>query len=280
MFRTQLRAVPALALVALVSCRHVEVKPPQTTSVGKSVTTLQKTFGVAGCGASTGPSDPQAWWDGLPPENHRYPFAGWETSRGVSQGCLQTRVDVYRAAFTFNLASVAALKGLVQRAELVVSTRALPPAARPGGVVTAGPFGDPSSVTLFCPQKVGGAGSLVRFGPAAPVPVTAGTGSLQLLGSDPLPGGTSTVYTLPPSFTVGPIAGATSPTTVAPDGLGGATIVTDVTGQVTAALNADMPGLSWMLTSNFEGELPGQLPVQGVLDCRTSYAVDLRVTHY
>jgi hypothetical protein len=270
--------LPSIAAAfAMAACNS----NPQVTSVGKSVTTLEKFTGIANCGSTAPPApDPQAWWNGMPAANHGFPFAGWETFRNVTGGCAQTRVDVYRAVVTFNLASVTGLKGLVQKAELVVSTHALPAAAGPGGAVTVGPFGQPGSITLFCPAQIGGAGSLVRFGPASAVPATSAAGSLEMLGANPFPMGTSTVYTLPTSFAVGAIAGASSPTTMAPSGVGTATITTDVSGAVTAALNAGAAGLSWMLTSNFEGPLPGQLPAAGTVDCRTSYDFDLRITHF
>src|SRR5688572_22674520 len=206
------RAIGATLLVAITLPLAACTNPPQVTSVGKSVSTLERFTGMAGCGATAPPApDPQAWWNALPPANHRYPFAGWETFRGPTSGCATTRVDVYRAVVTFNLASVSHLKGLVQKAELVVSTRALPPDARPGGAVTVGPFGMPGSITLFCPAGIGGAGSLVRFGPSAPVPATTGTGSLQMLGADPFPSGSGTVYTVPANNASASIPGATSP---------------------------------------------------------------------
>ncbi len=265
------------AVLALASCQTVQ---PQVTSVGKSVTTLEKFSGMVTCaGSFIPPSTAHSWWNQMPAANHRYPFAGWETFRGVTAGCAQTRIDTFRAVATFNLASAAHLKGLVQKAELVVSTRALPAAAGPGGAVTVGPFGQPGSVTLFCPARLGGAGQLVRFGPNAAVPATTPLGSLNMLGSDPFPSGTSVVYTLPSQFAAGPIANATNPSTMAPDGQGGATITTDVTSQIVAALNVNFAGISWMLTSNFEGPLPGELPAAGTVDCRTSYDFDLRITH-
>ena len=67
---------------------------------------------------------------------------------------------------------------------------------------------------------------------------------------------------------------------MAPTGDGRTMITTDVTDAVIAALNADLTRMSWMLTSNFEGELPGQLPDDGIVDCKTSYDFDLRITHY
>jgi len=269
--------IAVVAAFALVACPGPVT--PQVTSVGKSVTTLENFTGIVNCAPTEPPApDPQAWWNSLPAANHQYPFAGWETYRNVTSGCAQTRVDAYRAVVTFNLASVANLKGLVQKAELVVSTRALPPAA--GSSVTVGPLGQPGSITLVCPAQLGGAGSLVRFGPAAAVPTTSPTGSLVMLGGNPFPTGTSIVYNLPTSFAAGPIAGATSPTVIGPSGTGTAVITTDVSGAVTAALNANAAGLSWMLTSNFEGPLPGDLPAAGTIDCKTSYNFDLRITHF
>lgn len=264
---------------ALVLGACASTPTPNVTSVGKSVATYHKSDVMAGCTTVPTGLDPQAWWNAMPAANRQYPVAGWETWRNVTGGCANTRVDAYRAVTTFNLASVAHLKGLVQKAELVVATRALAPAARQGGVVTAGPFGQTGSVTLFCPRLIGGMGALVRFGPNAAIPTTTAAGDFTMLGAAPFPSGTNVVYTLPPSFTPGPITGAANPSTVAPTGDGRATITTDVTGAVTAALNADATGMTWMLTSNFEGPLPGQLPDGGSADCRTSYDLELRITH-
>jgi hypothetical protein len=56
-------------------------------------------------------------------------------------------------------------------------------------------------------------------------------------------------------------------------------MTTNVTSQINAALNGNFSSISWMLTSNFEGPLPGQLPTAASIDCRTSYDFDLRITH-
>jgi hypothetical protein len=264
--------ITLFAVCALVSCAST----PTVTSVGKSVATLEKFDGVAGCTNAPAPN-PQAWWSAMPPANRQYPFAGWETFRNVTGGCANTRVDQYRAVATFNLASVANLRGLVQKAELVVSTRALP--ANTGDAPAVGPLGQPGSINLFCPRVLGGAGSLVRFGPNAAVPTTSPTGSLTMLGSDPFPSGTNIVYTLPAQYAGGPIANASNPTTLSQTGDQRAVMVSDVTGSVTAALNAGAASMSWMLTSNFEGPLPGQLAAAGTVDCKTSYDFDLRITH-
>lgn len=252
---------------------------PIVTSVGKSVATFHKADVMAGC-TTTLPTalDPQAWWSAMPTANRRYPFAGWETWRNLTGGCANTRVDSYRAVTTFDLASVANLKGLVQKAELVVTTRALPPAM--GRTVSVTIAGQTGTVVLRCPAQLGGAGSLVRFGPNAAVPVTTTAGDFTMLGADPFPSGTNVVYTLPAIFTAGALANAANPTTMAPTGDGRTMITTDVTGSVTAALNADAPSMTWMLTSSFEGQLPGQLPDGASADCRTSYDFDLRITHY
>jgi hypothetical protein len=238
--------------------------------------------------ASTAPGDqfdPQPWWDGLPAQNKVYPFVGWSAHQPGPGGCKGVRSDSYRAVVVFNIASASNLKGLVKLAELVVTTRALPPAKRPGGVITAGPLGQTGSVTLFCQEALGGAGSLVRFGPNAPVPATSAPGKFEMLGSNPFPSGTNTVYTLP-TFTVpgqsiaGPIQGATDPSTISYIGTGGAVIVTNITSQMTAALNGGFTTIAWMLTSNFEGPLPAAFNVPATFDCRTSYDFDLRITQF
>jgi hypothetical protein len=292
-------ATSIATLACMVACNGGNTPAaPIVTSVGKSVVTLHKASPLSGCTANQMPPppmpatnapedqfDPQPWWDGLPPQNKLYPFAGWTAFQPGPGGCAGVRTDSYRAVAVFNMAGVSQLKGLVKTAELVVSVRALPPAQGPGAVITAGPLGQVGSINLFCPQSLGGAGSLVRFGPNAPVPTANPTGSFELLGANTFPSGTNTVYTLPtflvPGQSVaGPIANATDPSTIGYSGNGGATIVTDVTGQVTAALNGNFATMAWMLTSNFEGSLPKAFNVPATLNCRTSYDFDLRITHY
>lgn len=289
-------AMSLATLAGMVACKGGT--PPIVTSVGKSVVTLHKASPLAGCTANDMPPppmpattasadqfDPQPWWDGLPPQNKLYPFAGWTAFQPGPGGCAGVRTDSYRAVAVFNMAGVSQLKGLVKTAELVVSVRALPSAERPGAVITAGPLGQVGSISLFCPQSLGGAGSLVRFGPNAPVPAANPSGSFESLGANPFPSGTNTVYTLP-TFQVpgqsiaGAIANATDPSTIVYSGNSGAIIVTTVTGQVTAALNGNLPTMAWMLTSNFEGSLPKAFNVPATLNCRTSYDFELRITHY
>lgn len=263
-------------------------KNPTTTSVAKSVATLVKTSGLnldTNCTPTVpNPPDFNAWWSGLPTANHAFPFAGWETWRNTASGCSQSRIDAYRALVTFNMASVSNLKGLVQTASLVVTTRAIPPGAQQGGAVTAGAFGNPTSVTLFCPLLIGGAGSLQRFGPSAAgtLPNVSTAGELDILPAPTAFPSGQLVYTFPPNMnSPGPVAGATDPTTGTASGNGGSVFSTDVTNEVNAALNGGAAGMSWMLTANFEGPLPGTLPSSGgSVDCKTSYNLDLQITHF
>lgn len=255
---------------------------PTVTSVGKSVTTLQKTFTMTTCAGSnaaprTLPVEPQDWWNAMPAANHEYPFAGWEAFQAGVGGCAQTRLDAYRAVATFNLASVSQLRGLVTKAELLVSTRALPSGV--GTNPAVGPFGVPGSINLFCAPLIGALGGLIRFGPNDPVPTTNPTGNFEMLGANPFPAGGGTVYTLPTSFVAGPVSNATHATTASPVGNGGSIYTTDVTTSVSTALNGNHAGISWMVFSNFEGNLPGTLAASVGTDCRTSVAFDLKVTH-
>lgn len=243
---------------------------PTTTTVGLAVGTLVKTSGIIdvtnNCTPATPPApDIQAWWNGMPPANRQYPFVGFELWRNTTDGCTTSRLDAYRALVTFNMGSVSNLKGLVTKAELIVSTRALPAG------VTAG--------SSACVAFTGGAGTLERFGPAAAgsLPPVTGVGVLtQLQPADPFPVG-NLVFTFPRPWASGSVSGAASPTTTLASGTGGATFSVDVTNQVNAALNGGFSGMSWMLTSAFEGPLTG--PVTSGLDCKTSYAFQLRLTH-
>lgn len=275
-------ALVATVALALGGCPKKVV----TTSVMKSVATLVKTSGLnldTNCTPTVpNPPDYTAWWNSLPAANHAFPFAGWETWRNTPAGCSQSRIDAYRALVTFNMASVSSLKGLVQTASLVVTTRAMP--ADAGGAVTAGPFGNPTSVTLMCPSLIGGAGTLQRFGPAAvgTLPNVSMAGELDILPAPTAFPTGQVVYTFPPNMnSPGPVAGATDPTTATASGNGGSVFTTDVTSQVNAALNGGAAAMSWMLTANFEGPLPGTLPITGgSVDCKTSYNMDLQITHF
>ncbi len=244
---------------------------PKTTFVGLAVGTLVKTTGLVDPLNTCNPAVPaapdiQAWWNALPPNNRTFPFVGFELWRNTTDGCLESRLDAYRALVTFNMASVSNLKGLVTKAELIVSMRALP-----AGV------GGHSSCIAF----TGGAGALERFGPAAAgtLPPVTGAGSLvRLQPTEAFPSG-QTVFTFPKPWTVGNVAGAASPTTTTASGTGGAVFTVDVTSQVNAALNGGFAGMSWMLTSAFEGPLTSTAPPAGSVDCKTSYSFQLRLTH-
>lgn len=255
----------AVAAVFLAGCPV----QPKTTLVGLSVGTLVKTSGLVDPVNTCNPAVPsapdiQAWWNAMPPNNRTFPFVGFELWRNTTDGCLESRLDVYRALVTFNMASVSNLKGLVQKAELIVSTRALP----------AGVGGHTSCIAF-----TGGAGSLVRFGPAAAgtLPAVSGAGTLdRLQPAEAFPSG-PTVFTFPSPWAVGNVAGAASPTMTMASGTGGAAFTVDVTSQVNAALNGGFAGMSWMLTSAFEG--PITAPVGTPVDCKTSYSFQLRLTH-
>lgn len=259
------------AAMFLGSCPHSQTPQPLTTNVGLSVATITKTTGLVDTTHTCNPANPkapdiQSWWNSLPPNNRLNPYVGFELWRNTTDGCLESRKDVYRALVTFNMASVSNLKGLVQKAELVISTHALP-----SGVGSTG-----------CVPLTGGAASLERFGPAAAasLPPVQGSGSLDMLQpTENFPTG-QTVFSFPPTnpLTPGAVAGATSPTTVMVNGTGGAVFTVDVTSQVNAALNGGMAGMSWMLVSSSEGSLSG--PVTAGVDCKTSYNFKLAITHY
>lgn len=294
MHRPTARASATVIGLVATAIGYAACKPvtPIVTTVARSVSTLVlvKTNQVPhNCAPGIPPApDIMAWWNGLPAANHAFPFAGWESYRNATSGCTFSRIDEYAALATFNMTSVANLKGLVQKAELVVETRATPPAVRRGGAVTVGPFGNPTSVTLMCPELMGGGGSVVRFGPAAAgtLPAVSMAGELNILSGTsistpppPFPAG-QTVYTFPPNMdTPGAVAGATNPTSGTANGTGGSIFVSDVTSSVVAALNGGNAAMSWMVLPNFTGNLPGAVPAGSNLDCRTSYDFQLKITH-
>lgn len=246
---------------------------PTITTVGLSVGTLVKVAGIVdqspNCSPPPTPSAPniQAWWNSMPPSNRLYPFVGFELWRNTNSGCTSSRLDEYRALVTFNTASVSNLKGLVTKAELIISTRALPAG------VTAG---DPACVAF-----TGAAGTLERFGPAAAnsLPPVSATGALNVIpinSPEQFPTG-NVVFIFPRPWVSGSVSGAASPTTTEVSGTGGAVFTIDVTNQVNTALNGGVAGMSWTLTSAFGGPLT--VPVTTGLDCKTSYAFQLRLTH-
>ena len=275
--------VGVLAITAAATaCPRGGNVTPLTTEVGRSVATIQRRAQRLpnGCSNQVPPEpDPAAWWNALPPDNRRYPFAGFEVWGGTG-GCLQALADHYRAIVTFNIAGVSHLKGLVQRADLIVETRALPDSV--GRLVSIGPLGTTSQVNARCPALLGGGGELQRIPPAAAgsLPAVSGTGVLhRFTVTDPMPTG-QRMYVFPQVFTAGPVAGATNPTTLSASGTGGSVFVTDVTGSVNAALNGNFAGMSYMLTSVFEGPVNFEIPPGGHnIECKTSYDIRLRLTH-
>lgn len=265
--------VVGLGLFGIFGCSPIPPITPTTTTVGLSVGTLVKVYGTIHSSPNCSPPptppapDIQAWWNGMPPSNRLYPFVGFELWRNTNSGCTSSRLDEYRALVTFNMASVSNLKGLVTKAELIISTRALPAG------VTAG--------NSACVAFTGGAGTLERFGPAAAssLPPVSGTGVLTVISfnsPDQFPVG-NVVFIFPRPWVSGSVSGAANPTTTSASGTGGAVFTTDVTNQVNAALNGGFAGMSWTLTSALGGPLTG--PVTTGLDCKTSYAFQLRLTH-
>lgn len=270
--RASFRALGGLCIVGagLFGCVDPANAALTTTLVGLGSGTLVKTSGLVDTSHQCNPASPaapnvQGWWNGMPAANRQFPFVGLELWRNTTDGCLESRIDAYRALVTFNMASVRALRGLVTKAELVVMTRALP-----SGVSA----GNPACVAI-----TGGAGSLVRFGPAAAanLPPVSGGGTLTMLPPPtPFPVG-NLVYNFPRPWSAGNVPGAANPTTTTASGNGGAVFTTDVTNQVVAALNGGFAGTSWMLVSASEGPLTGPAP-RG-LDCKTSYTFKLQLTH-
>ena len=105
-------ALGAFVFLCLPACTNTE----QTTTVGVSVATVVKTLGLVdtehSCdevGGSFAP-DIQAWWNGLSPTEKKFPFVGYEAWRNSAFDCTTSRVDIYHALFTFNMASATSLK--------------------------------------------------------------------------------------------------------------------------------------------------------------------------
>jgi len=224
---------------------------PITTPVGLSVATLVKTTGFVdsthNCNPAVPPApDAQGQWNAQSPAGKTAPFAGFQIWRNTTDGCLESRKDVYRALATFNMASVSNLKGLVQTVTLTVKSQAIP-----SGVGAPG-----------CPAMTAGAGTFERFGPGAAgtLPAVSGAGSFDVIP----PAG---------SFPTGQAVSVT-PT---PSGTGGFVFTLDVTSQVNAALNGGISEMSWMVDSSLEGPLPA--PATAQVDCRTSISFGMTITH-
>jgi hypothetical protein len=263
-------ALGAVAAIA-AACTPGSAPTPITTLVGSSTASVVKTSGIIDVNNNCTPAVPPApnvaaAWNAQPPINKRFPIAGFEIWRNTTDGCTSTRLDAYRGIVTFNLAPLSNLKGLVTHADLIVTPRALP----------AGIGAHPACIAF-----TGGAGTLDRFGPATVgnVPPMNAAGTLvQLAPPDPFPAGTNTVFTFPRPWASGTIAGASNPTSTLASGGNMAVFTVDVTNSVNAALNSNTPGLSWMVTSAFEGPLPAPSPTS--VDCKTPYDLRLSLTHF
>ncbi len=268
--RVMLAVGISIVAVTSAACRG-PAPTPITTLVGSSTATVYKTSGIIDVTNTCTPAVPAApdvpgTWNAQSPTNKRFPIAGFEIWRNTTDGCTTTRLDVFRGIVTFNLAPHANLRGLVTQADLIVSPRALP----------AGMGAHPACITF-----TGGAGTLDRFGPATVgnVPPMNAAGTLiQLAPSAAFPAGTNTVFTFPRPWAAGVIAGASNPTTTSAAGGNIAAFTVDVTGSVNAAINSNTPGLSWMVTSGFEGPLAAPSPTS--VDCKTPYDLRLRLTHF
>ena len=245
--------VLATVVVLVVAGAFISGCPvkPITTPVGLSVATLVKTTGFVDPTHNCNPAvpaapDAQGQWNAQSPASKTAPFAGFQIWRNTTDGCLESRKDVYRALATFNMASVSNLKGLVQTATLTVKSQAIP-----SGVGAPG-----------CPAMTAGAGTFERFGPGATgtLPAVSGAGSFDVIP----PAG---------SFPTGQAVSVT-PT---PSGTGGFVFTLDVTSQVNAALNGGISEMSWMVDSSLEGPLPA--PATAQVDCRTSINFGMTITH-
>jgi len=240
----------SVAAVFLSGCPHSP--QPITTPVGLGVATLVKTTGFVDPANNCNPAvptapDAQGQWNAQAPAGKTAPFAGFQIWRNTTDGCLESRKDVYRALATFNMAAVSNLKGLVQTATLTVKSQALP-----SGVGAPG-----------CPAMTAGAGTFERFGPAATgtLPTVSGVGSFDVI---------------PPAAAF-PTGQAVS-VTPTPSGTGGFVFTLDVTSQVNAALNGGIGEMSWMLDSSLEGPLAA--PATAQVDCRTSINFAMTITHF
>jgi hypothetical protein len=160
------RVTPVLACISSAVALATGCAPVTTltTRADPSVTILARTQGgvdtVNNCtpASPAAPPTPSAWWNGLapgqPPKLAGQGTVGFDLWRNQTGNCQEFRQDLYRTAFTYDLASLQRLKGLVTKAQLSFYAAVIP-ATRPNSM---------------CQAMTGAGGSLLALPPARSCP--------------------------------------------------------------------------------------------------------------
>ena len=248
-----------------------------TTNVSPNVITMSyiftKVINPENCNDwTTSWQFPQDWWNSIvpthPPRVAGDGEVGFEIqfANNSDSSCSQARLDLYRAGASYSLSG---LSGPITKATLSLSSVVLP-----SGITSVG----------LCVPMTGGGGALqiVR----APVTLPAAPSGFAYLGSGPAPppfpaGATIVNFPIPwvpGTLTNSAVGGASTLTTTAASGSGGATFTVDVTPWVSGAIAQGRPTIEFMISGSDES--PFTVPPPAALDCKTTYAISaLSVTH-
>jgi hypothetical protein len=247
----------AFASIATLGCPN-NPPTPVITTLNPTVRTLAIRQGLVdnnnNCSVATPPSPPapDVWFNSLPvtaPEKAvSQGVVGFNVWRNTFDGCLESRQDLYRTRFSYDLTGVSNLKGLVTGAALDISVVIMPVA--PSGI--------------FCQAFSGGGGSLFR-----------------LPNNTTLPPSQFTLLAPPAQFsTTGRIFGMTNPwiagtiqpgVTTQATGLGGASWTVDLTSQVDGAIQQGLPAIFFEISGSDETRIT--TAPAGSTDCRTVFRV-------
>ncbi len=261
------RVTPILACISSAVALAAGCAPVTTlnTRADPSVTILARTQGgvdtVNNCtpASPAAPPTPSAWWNGLapgqPPKLAGQGTVGFDLWRNQTGNCQEFRQDLYRTAFTYDLASLQRLKGLVTKAQVSFNA-AIIPATRPNSM---------------CQSMTGAGGSLLALPPGTVLPASS---FAQLAPSAVFPGGARLMAMTFP-WVEGPLGTNASTARAAPDR---ATFTVDVTDQVVAALDRGDAKVGFVLSGSDEAR--PAVPPPNRFDCRTVYQIgQLVLTH-
>lgn len=248
----------ATIIVVAAGCPGSPPINPITTTVDPQIVTLAVTQGgvdpVNTCtpASPAAPPAPDQWWNGLaptqPPRVAGQGVVGFDLWRNQTDGCQEFRQDLYRTAFSYDLAQLQSLKGLITSAELSVSV-AVMPAVPPGSM---------------CMAMIGGGGSLLMLQPGTALP-QASFAALQPPATFPTGG---QVFALPTVWIDGQVAPGV---TALAAGGGRGSFTVNVTDRLNGALNRGDASMAFALSGS--DETRPTTPPPDRFDCRTTYQI-------